>query len=175
MHGRKRKNIITGVSVFCLLIVFTFAMSDRKQKVIVEGQEQLSNKVVLSSVDLLAGANRTHKGADGTISSNGEGKDGADQGLIVPCVDDVRENGYPKNETGETYGPDVKEFDSGPDLVLVKYGDGYGYIRQSEMDNDGVKTPEDAVDQMRKEETRKINVYLQDGATCIGTFDLKGA
>lgn len=102
-----------------------------------------------------------------------EYKDSVAQDIIIPCVDDVREYGYPKNESEETYGPDVKELDSGPDLILVRYGNGYGYIRKSEMD-DGVESPKDAVAKMRKEDSRKINVYLQDGITCIGTFALKG-
>lgn len=109
-----------------------------------------------------------------SVQSAGSGEIKFAEEIIIPTVDDIRRNGYPKNEKGETYGPDVKELDNGPDLVLVRYGDGYGYIRQSEMDDDGVKSPKDVAKKMGEEETRKINVYLQDGTTCVGIFDLKG-
>lgn len=138
-----------------------------------ELNEYTDNTKLFPSYIMLADENEAHKGTADTISSKGECEGSVTQSLIVPSINDVREHGYPRNENGETYGPDIKELDIGPDLVLVRCGDGYGYIRRSEMDDDGVGSPEDAVDKMRKEEARKINVYLQDGTTCIGTFDLK--
>lgn len=93
---------------------------------------------------------------------------------FVPQVDDMREQGYPKNEKGETYGPNVKELDDEPELILVRYEGGYGYVRKSEMDNDGVQSPSEAVEKMKGGGSREINVYLQDGITCIGTFELQG-
>ena len=137
-------------------------------------QKHLSYKIILPSESVLLGAHKTPQEVVDPTSTGREYGDSIAQSLIVPSVDDVRQHGYPKNENGETYGPDVKELDSGPDLILVRYGDGYGYIRQSEMDNDGVVSPKETVDKMNTKKDRKINVYLQDGNTCIGTFVLKG-
>ena len=125
--------------------------------------------LMLLLVNSIAFANKTSDETKNSISL-----DGAVQSVFIPSVDDVREDGYPKNENGETYGPDVKELDNGPDLVLVRYGDGYGYVRQTEMDDDGVESPKDVAEKTSEEGIRKINVYLQDGITRIGTFDLKG-
>lgn len=47
------------------------------------------------------------------------------------------------------------------DLILVKYGDSYGYVRKSELDDDGVTTPEEAVERIQNYQPRKINVYMQ--------------
>lgn len=168
------KKFLAIVSFFCILIVCVLAMMDIEQKVTMADQKQLTNKIILPSDNVLLGAHKTSQEVVDPTSSGGKYSDSIAQSIIVPSVDDVREHGYPKNENGETYGPDVKESDSGPDLILVRYGDGYGYIRQSEMDNDGVESPKEAVDKMNTKEARKINVYLQDGITCIGTFVLKG-
>ena len=92
--------------------------------------------------------------------------------LFVPSVEEVREHGYPVNENGETYGPAVKDSDESPDLVLVKYNDSYGYVRKSELDDDGVTTLEEAVERMQNYQPRKINVYMQDGVTVIGELEL---
>lgn len=92
--------------------------------------------------------------------------------FFVPSVEEVREHGYPVNENGETYGPAIKDSDESPDLILVKYGDSYGYVRKTELDDDGVTTPEEAVDRMQNYQPRKINVYMQDGVTVIGELEL---
>ena len=94
------------------------------------------------------------------------------EAIIIPTVDEVRANGYPTNENGETYGPMVWEWTMTPDLSLVIADDGReGYVRNSEMD-DGVTTLEDAIN--HKPENRVLNVYLHDGVTVIGTFTLGG-
>lgn len=93
--------------------------------------------------------------------------------LLIPSIEEVLKYGYPVNDYGETYGPDVKEFDFSPDLILVRHGDSYGYVRRSELNDDEVTTPEEAVARMQDPQPRKISVYLQDGITCIGTFELK--
>lgn len=90
--------------------------------------------------------------------------------IIIPTVDDIRTNGYPKNENGETYGPGVWESMEQPDLLLV-YNDlgKKGYVRQADFD-DGVMTLEEAIN--HKPRQRTINMYSHDGVTIIGTFTI---
>lgn len=92
--------------------------------------------------------------------------------LDVPSIEEIQRKGYPINENGETYGPKVKCISFEPDLILVEYDGLHGYVRQSEISNDGVQSPEEAVERMKGGKTRRINVYLQDGITCVGDFEL---
>lgn len=98
-----------------------------------------------------------------------------DHGQIhIPTLEEVRANGYPTNEKGETYGPDFRELDiESPDLELVIAENGaYGYIRASEIPGASVSTPEEAAEYMANPYLypHDINVYLQDGTTVVGTF-----
>lgn len=95
------------------------------------------------------------------------------EAIIIPTVDEIRANGYPTNENGETYGPEVWEStDPSPDLILVIADDGQdGYVKKTDMDS-GVTTPEEAANY--KPSNRVLNVYLHDGITVIGTFTLNG-
>lgn len=87
--------------------------------------------------------------------------------LIVPDIQYIRENGYPKNEMGETFGPNI-EGKKEPDLLLAEGQDGtVGYIRQKEM-LDIAENLQEAL--MSKPQDKEINLYLQDGSTVIGTF-----
>lgn len=50
----------------------------------------------------------------------------------LPTQEYVREHGYPVNESGETYGPNVEGFDA-PDLILAHpQGKLQGYLKESE-------------------------------------------
>lgn len=87
--------------------------------------------------------------------------------LIVPDIEYVIDNGYPKNERGETYGPNI-EGKADPGLLLAEGQDGtVGYIRQKEM-LDVADSVQEAL--MSKPQNKEINLYLQDGSTVIGTF-----
>ena len=87
--------------------------------------------------------------------------------LIVPDIEYVIDNGYPKNERGETYGPNIED-KADPDLLLAEGQDGtVGYIRQKEM-LDVADSVQEAL--MSKPQNKEINLYLQDGSTVIGTF-----
>ena len=87
--------------------------------------------------------------------------------LIVPDIEYVIDNGYPKNERGETYGAKI-EGKADPDLLLAEGQDGtVGYIRQKEM-LDVADSVQEAL--MSKPQNKEINLYLQDGSTVIGTF-----
>ena len=87
---------------------------------------------------------------------------------IIPTIDEIMHTGYPKNNRGETYGPDIKESDDLPDLLLVKNESGLiGYIRVSEIDENCPATLEEL---QSYTPISKINMYLEDGVTIIGEF-----
>lgn len=93
--------------------------------------------------------------------------------LVVPAVEDVLEFGYPVNENGETYGPDVQDLDiKEPDLLLATGTAGEdGYIRMSEI-TPNYRTPEEALANNNRQ--YEVNLYLQDGKTIIGQFHIGG-
>lgn len=64
---------------------------------------------------------------------NETGKNGSD--LITLQLEIIAKNGYPKNENGQTYGPDLKDLIRGelgePDLILaVGENDTIGYVKK---------------------------------------------
>lgn len=92
----------------------------------------------------------------------------------LPTQEYVREHGYPVNESGETYGPNVDGFEE-PDLILARTRDGLrGYLKRTEDPGDWVHNPDEAMRYV--EETRTICrnhyrvMYLEDGKTPIGLF-----
>ena len=90
--------------------------------------------------------------------------------LHIPTIEDILNNGYPTNKLGETYGPDIKDSDYIPDLILAKNNLGVlGYIRATELDPNPPKSPSD-LDHYTPVE--KVNMYLEDGLTIIGEFDI---
>lgn len=93
-----------------------------------------------------------------------------EQELIVPPISEIRKNGYPVNESGNTYGGDFPEnIKGGPDLILAENQDGLlGYIRSSDIDGHLIDTPEKAVHYEPK--GYYVDMYLQDGQTKIGTY-----
>ena len=90
--------------------------------------------------------------------------------LLIPEEKQILEEGYPKNELGETYGIMLKDSDSTPDLLLAhnEYGT-VGYIRIAEADANLPNSPEEAVNYKPVE---TVNMYLQDGTTIIGEFHI---
>lgn len=95
--------------------------------------------------------------------------------LIIPSIEEIKKDGYPRNEFGETYGPDKfyeKNSIEEPDLALVENHEGViGYIRLSDL-NPEVHSVEEALE-YNKEPKNELNIYLHDGKTCIGKFILK--
>lgn len=90
--------------------------------------------------------------------------------LTIPEKVEILANGYPTNKHGETYGPDIWEFDYSPDLVLVQNKDGVlGYIRVSELEKNPPNSPSDLDGY---EQVYALNMYLEDGITIIGEFRL---
>ncbi len=92
--------------------------------------------------------------------------------LIIPSTQDILSNGYPKNDSGETYGPDIKGWDCNPDLILVENESGkIGYIRATEMETNASKDPAEIYTNNHK--IHELNMYLQDGKTVIGKFNIE--
>lgn len=89
----------------------------------------------------------------------------------IPNQAQVKENGYPKNENGESYGPDIyantyPEYE--PDLILAQNEDGViGYIKKTDIKG-GAETLEEALNWKPQEYT--VPMYLEDGITVIGEF-----
>ena len=80
---------------------------------------------------------------------------------------------YPTNDSGLTYGPDIKEntdLKKEPDLIQVCNEDGLvGYIYASDI-KDGAESLEEAINWEPR--TYKVPMYLEDGETVIGEFTI---
>ena len=89
-----------------------------------------------------------------------------DSGLIIPTQEYVLNYGYPKNESGETYGPNMGNLLLvEPELLLALGENGVrGYIYQPK----GINSPDELDDYIPPKSTP---LYLQDGKTIIGTFN----
>lgn len=99
-------------------------------------------------------------------------KENLEQSLSVVSVEDVITKGYPINDSGETYGPDVKENVYGePDLVFVcnEFGQ-EGYVKESDLNSRGAKSLDEAVNW--SPQAYEVPIYLQDGKTVIGWFSV---
>lgn len=82
--------------------------------------------------------------------------------LVIPDSQEIIEKGYPKNESGETYGPDLSDYvGTVPDLILAESEEGTkGYLK---------KTDKDSITST----SRTLPLYLQDGKTKIAELTLK--
>ncbi len=95
--------------------------------------------------------------------------------LQIPTLDYIWEHGYPVNEHGKTYGPEVDFIAEAPDLRLVENHSGLeGYVKKSEDPSSWVINPEAAAAYMAACQARRNNhnwvMYLEDGETVIGVF-----
>lgn len=92
--------------------------------------------------------------------------------LVIPTFEYILENGYPVNDKGETYGPDMGNMMiiDEPDLILAQGENSIiGYVKKVEMDVPKPKTPEEAV-KLNNPPPREVTLYDIDGETIIGTF-----
>ncbi|MCQ4638421.1 hypothetical protein NE619_16950 [Anaerovorax odorimutans] len=94
-------------------------------------------------------------------------------------VETPEKSNYPTNENGASYGvaPDAAGEKEEPDLIAaVGENDVKGYVKKSDLDNDGdVKTPEEALKrqkELEKKEYISIPLYKNNGKTVIGEFRL---
>lgn len=86
-------------------------------------------------------------------------------------VESVRENGYPINDDGKSYGPDVKESNIQPDLILVCNEDGKeGYIKKGDLNRGAVSLEQT---QNGGFHNYQIPMYLSDGKSIVGYFRIK--
>lgn len=91
--------------------------------------------------------------------------------IIIPSLEEVRENGYPVNEIGQTYGPYLG-YGMEPDLItahgISSNGDKItGYIKRSEDDE-----PTTLEEALAYKPLTSVDLYTQDGKTKIGIFKL---
>lgn len=87
--------------------------------------------------------------------------------LVIPDRDSIISDGYPTNENGQTYGPNMEDLiPVEPDLMLVEGENGVlGYIYQPK----GISSPSE-LDEYNKSFKESTPLYLQDGKTIIGEF-----
>lgn len=91
--------------------------------------------------------------------------------IIIPSKQDIISSGYPQNKSGDTYGPNIKDLNDEPDLILVENDDGkIGYIKANEFENTNERIPEKMHEENYK--ISEMNMYLHDGKTVIGKFNL---
>lgn len=96
---------------------------------------------------------------------------------LIPPIESLPQNPrYPKNESGETYGSGMGHtpYERRPDLIESIGVDGtVGYVRQSEIDGEPPKSPEEALARQAEQTTpRYVNLYKSDGKTIIGKFKI---
>lgn len=90
--------------------------------------------------------------------------------LDIPTTECIEQEGYPVNENGETYGPQIKNTLESPDLILAENAEGVkGYIRAAEIDYTP-QTPDEAGAISKSCYEQYYNMYLQDGKTIVGKF-----
>ena len=93
-----------------------------------------------------------------------------DNRLDIPTAKYIEQEGYPVNENGETYGPQIKSILESPDLILTENAEGIkGYIRAAEIDYTP-QTPDEAGTISKSCYEQYYNMYLQDGKTVVGQF-----
>lgn len=98
-----------------------------------------------------------------------------DNEIHIPSVEDVSKNGYPVNDSGLTYGPYIRDGIHGdPDLILVMNDDGVsGYVYAIDFNGEEITTSEEAIAKAKEGiAIIAIPMYLQDGKTVIGEFEL---
>ena len=81
---------------------------------------------------------------------------------------------YARNANGETYGNNIQALELGyeADLIAAKgENDVVGYVRRTDLYNDGVSTVQDAL-AANAQTFRYIPLYLADGETVIGRFPI---
>lgn len=79
------------------------------------------------------------------------------------------------NEYGEVYGSELflNEVGIQPDLILAENSQGLvGYIRNLDLNYDPVTTLEDAIAYTKTSHERIVPLYLSDGRTVIGSFEI---
>ena len=121
---------------------------------------------------LLVGCSQKEMTKEIDSKGNDTGKNGSD--LIIPSLESIIKDGYPLNENGQTYGPDMRDLILGelgePDLKLaIGENDTIGYVKTVDLEGPQPKTPEEAV-KLNDAPPREIPLYDVDGENVIGKF-----
>ncbi len=105
--------------------------------------------------------------------SNHIGKNSSD--VDISTRESILRDGYPTNENGQTYGPDMGDLVIvEPDLLSAIGIDGtIGYVNKEDLNGPRPKTPEEAV-KLNGAKPREIPLYDVDGETIIGKFIVGG-
>ncbi len=87
--------------------------------------------------------------------------------LIIPTKEYILKNGFPKNEKGETYGPDMGNLILDEPVLSLTEGENgvLGYIYRPK----GISSPSE-LEEYYKSREKSTPLYLQDGETVIGTY-----
>ena len=106
-------------------------------------------------------------------NSNHIGKSTSD--LVIPTRESILKDGYPTNENGQTYGPNMGDpIFLDPDLMSAVGIEGtIGYVKEEDLNGPQPKTPEEAV-KLNEAKPREIPLYDVDGETVIGKFIVGG-
>jgi hypothetical protein len=106
-------------------------------------------------------------------NSNHIGKNASD--LVIPTRESILKDGYPTNENGQTYGPNMGNLMLvEPDLISAIGIDGtIGYVKKEDLNGPQPKNPEEAV-KLNEAKPRDISLYDVDGETIIGKFIVGG-
>ncbi|MCM3711760.1 metal ABC transporter substrate-binding protein [Sporosarcina luteola] len=97
--------------------------------------------------------------------------------LVIPSRESILKDGYPLNDNGQTYGPNMGDATiilGEPDLQLAIGENGtIGYAKKVDLEGPQPRTPEEAV-KLIKVKKREIPLYDVDGETIIGKFIVGG-
>ena len=98
--------------------------------------------------------------------------------LVIPSRESILKDGYPINDNGQSYGPNMGNVTiklGEPDLMLTKGENGtIGYVNKEDLNGPQPKTPEEAVRLTNEAKPREIPLYDVDGKTIIGKFIVGG-
>ena len=89
--------------------------------------------------------------------------------LIIPKLEEIIKEGYPKNEAGQTYGMGGVIYGDPELLLAIGEDDVQGYVKNTDLIGDLPESPEEALE-LNKIKSFRIPMYLQDGKTVIGEF-----
>lgn len=94
--------------------------------------------------------------------------------LVIPSRESILKDGYPINDNGQTYGPNMGNATiilGEPDLQLAIGENGtIGYAKKVDLEGPLPKTPAEAARLSTEVKPREIPLYDVDGETIIGKF-----
>lgn len=140
--------------------------------------EMLPDLILAGSVNGIAGY-LLKKDYLGELSRNVPLYDADGKTIIGSFHVGAKNQNYPKNKNGQTYGSaaDATSPETEPELIRAIGVDGtLGYVLKKDLDGELPKTPEEAlaIQKSRPPGGRDIPLYDVDGETVIGVFHIGG-